>query len=276
MNSNGDMDKMFDREQASEYSGEGLNGGGTSSTLADARAIWSDRLDCGWHGVKVADWAGLYLPAKLDADIRFLDLLVDKMPIFARVAQRRRREAVGDLMRDQYLLPWTRKKYPQFFTEERAGQPVVLKDVEHGFPVAQAKSLVLMALEAGDVEQARKRLVYCWLIPTVNCTKVTHGALAARCENFDRPLDRYSRRHEKLQQVAEQHFDGAAMTLRRFDGTVIDPDQYSRSQMLDDLRSIEQLRSIIDDLDGLTFPDPAEEMAYTKRMTNRSRKPADA
>lgn len=239
----------------------------------DARAIWSEQLDRGWHGVKVADWAGLYLPAKLDADIRFLDLLVEKVPTFARVAQRRRREAVGDLMRDQYLLPWTRKKCPQFFTEERAGQMLDLKDVEHGFPVAQVKSLVLMALESGDVEQARKRLIYCWLIPTINCTSITHRALPARCEDFDRPLDRYSRRHEKLQVLAQQHFHGVAMTLRRFDGTVIDPDQYSRSQMLVDLRSIEPLCPIIDGLDGLTFPTPDEELAYTKRMTDRARKP---
>ena len=267
---------MFDEEDVPDYSDDRFEKAEPVNTPADVLAKWSEQLNRGWHGVTVADWVGLYLPAKLDADIRFLDLLVDKVPTFARVAQRRRREAVGDLMRDQYLLPWTRKKYLQFFAEIRAGQPIVLKDVEHGFPVAQAKSLVLMALEAGDVEQARKRLVYCWLIPTVNCTNVTHRALAARCENFDRPLDRYSSRHEKLQQVAEQHFHGAAMTLRRFDGTVIDPDQYSRSQMLDDLRSIEQLRPIVDGLEGLTFPEPDEEQAYTKRMTKRGRKPAAA
>lgn len=273
MNSEGDMDTMFDEKEAPDHSGdEGPKEEGISSAPAGTRAMWSRQLDCGWHGVKVADWAGLYLPAKLDADIRFLDLLVEKVPMFARVAQRRRREAVGNLVRDQYLLPWTRKKYPQFFTEERTGQPIVLRDVEHGFPVAQAKSLVLMALEAGDVEQARKRLVYCWLIPTVNCTNATHRALAARCENFDRPLDRYSSRHGKLQSVAEQHFNGAAMVLRRFDGAIIDPDQYSRSQMLEDLRSIEQLRPVVDGLNGLTFPDPAEEKAYTKRTTDRKRK----
>lgn len=264
---------MFDEEDVPDYSSDGSGKTESVNKPADARAIWSEQLDRGWHGVKVADWAGLYLPAKLDADIRFLDLLVEKVPTFARVAQRRRREAVGDLMRDQHLLPWTRKKCPQFFTEERADQMLALKDVEHGFPVAQVKSLVLMALASGDVEQARKRLIYCWLIPTINCTSITHRALPARCEDFDRPLDRYSKRHEKLQVLAQQHFQGVAMTLRRHDGTVIDPDQYSRSQMLVDLRSIEPLCPIIDGLDGLTFPTPDEELAYTKRMTDRARKP---
>lgn len=50
--------------------------------------------------MKVADWAGLYLPAKVDADIHF-NLLVEKMPTFARVAQRPRRDVVGDLVSDQ-------------------------------------------------------------------------------------------------------------------------------------------------------------------------------
>jgi len=264
---------MFDEEDVPDYSNDGSGEVEPANTAVDPRATWSEQLDRGWHGVKVADWAGLYLPAKLDADIRFLDLLVEKVPTFARVAQRRRREAVGDLVRDQYLLPWTRKKCPQFFTEIRAGQPIVLKDVEHGFPVAQVKSLVLMALETGDVEQARKRLIYCWLIPTINCTSITHRALPARCEDFDRPLDRYSNRHEKPQVLAQQHFQGVAMTLHRYDGAVIDPDKYSRSQMLDDLRVIEQLGPIIDGLDGLTFPTPDEELAYTKRMTDRARNP---
>ncbi|MFN3676353.1 MAG: hypothetical protein ACK4TC_10260 [Sphingomonas pseudosanguinis] len=263
---------MFDDEDAPQYSNDGPERADTDNTPVDVRAVWSEQLERGWHGVKVADWAGLYLPAKLDADIRFLDLLVQKVPTFARVAQRRRREAVGDLMRDQYLLPWTRKKCPQFFTEERAGQPIELKDVEHGFPVAQVKSLVLMAIEDGDVEQARKRLVYCWLIPTVNCTNITHRALPGRCEDFDRPLDRYSTRHAKLQELTSYHFQGAPMILRRFDGAIIDPDTYSRAQLLEDLRTIDQLRPIVDGLDGLTFPDLEEEKAYTKRMTNRTRK----
>lgn len=260
---------MFDNEDEPEYGGEGLEMVELDHKPKDVRDVWSEQLERGWHGVKVADWAGLYLPAKLDADIRFLDLLVQKVPTFARVAQRRRREAVGDLMRDQYLLPWTRKKCPQFFTEERAGQTIELKDVEHGFPVAQVKSLVLMALEAGDVEQARKRLVYCWLIPTVNCTNITHRALPGRCENFDRPLDRYSSRHAKLQDLAARQFQGTPMTLRRFDGALIDPDTYSRAQLLDDLRTIEQLRPIVDGLDGLDFPTLQEEEDYTRKMTSR-------
>lgn len=263
---------MFDDEEAPDFDNDVADDRGAASTTADPRAVWAEQLDRGWHGVKVADWAGLYLPAKLDADIRFLDLLVDKVPTFARVAQRRRREAVGDLVRDQYLLPWTRKKAPQFFTEERAGQQIALKDVEHGFPVAQVKSLVLMALEAGDVEQARKRLVYCWLIPTVHCTNITHRALPGRCEDFDRPLDRYSKRHQKLQELADGEFQSVAMTLRRFDGALVDPDTYSRAQLLDDLRTIDQLSPIVDGLEGLTFPDPEEEKTYTKRMTDRTRK----
>jgi len=258
---------MLDEKAVDNYNGS--DAAGIISASASIRASWSAWLERGWHGVKVAEWAGVYLLAKLDADIRFLDLLVEQVPTFARVAQRHRREAVGDLVRDQYLLPWTSKRNPQFFAEHRASLDLRLTDREHGFPVAQIKSLVLMALEAGDVEQARKRLVYCWLIPTVHCTNETHRSLPRRCADFDRPLDRYSMRHEKLQQLALRSFDDIAMNVRRFDGTVIDPDHYSRSQMLDDLSSIEQIRPIIDGLDGLTFPDPDEEAAYTISMRKR-------
>lgn len=257
---------MFDRDLA-------LSGNIDVIGVPDnVRASWSSWLDGGWNGVKVAEWASQYLPSKLEADLKFLDEAVKKMPAFARAAQRQRREAVGQLVRGQHLLPWTTKKKPQFFTEQRGSQDLVRSDSEHGFPVSQIKSLVLMAIEAGDVEQARKRLVYCWLIPTVNCTKHSHRALPKRCENFDRPLDRYSSRHESLQEIADTCFSGVAMTIRRFDGTVIDPDHYSRSQLLKDLQSVEQLRPIIDSLDGLTFPEPAEEAVYTMTMQKRAAK----
>ncbi|WP_030539311.1 hypothetical protein [Sphingobium sp. DC-2] len=248
---------MFDDELGPQNENEGSDF--IAATATDVRTIWSAWLERGWHGVKVAEWAGLYLPAKLDADIRFLNLLVDKVPDFARVAQRMRREAVGDLIRDQHLLPWTSKARPQFFSEHRDGHQLELKDREHAFPVSQVKSLVLMALEEGDIEQARNRLVYCWLIPTVHCTNQTHRALPSRCENFDRPFDRYSSRHEKM----------GDLSLRRFDGTIIDPDAYSRSHLLEDLRTIDQLKPIVDGLEGLTFPAPEEEARYTSAMTKR-------
>ena len=260
---------MFDNEDEADYDGESSGRDHVDQTEEEVRAVWSKQLERGWHGVKVAAWVDHYLTAKLDADIRFLDLLVREVPTFSRVAQRRRRDAVEKLMRDQYLLPWTRKKYPQFFAEKRAGQPIKLTDVEHGFPIAQAKSLVLMALEDGDVEQARKRLVYCWLIPTVNCANITHRTLPARCENFDRPLDRYSPRHEKLQNLANHKFQGTPMTLKRFDGAIVDPETYSRTQLLEDLRMIDQLRPIVDGLEGLNFPTLQEEEDYTRKMTSR-------
>lgn len=232
---------------------------------------WSAWLNGGWHGVTVGEWASIYLPSKLEADINFLCRLVKTHPGFARAAQRHQREAVGQLVRGQHLLPWTTKSKPQFFTERRADLSIKPTDCEHGFPVSQIKSLVLMALEAVDIEQARKRLVYCWLVPTVFCTNVTHCALPRRCEDFDRPLDRYSSRHKKLQETANE-FEGRPMTIHRFDGTVINPDDYSRSQLLRDLRTFEQLRPIVDSLDGLTFPSPAEEEAYTVKMQKRSKK----
>ncbi|WP_084582914.1 hypothetical protein [Sphingomonas azotifigens] len=257
----------LDDEDPSEYNKTTSQSEESSRTIVNARATWSRQLDIGWHGVTINEWAGLYLPAKLDADLRFLDLLAEKVPAFKRVAQRRRRDAVGRLARDQYILPWTRKDKPKFFTEKRGDLQLGLKDVEHGFPVAQIQSIVLMALEAGDVEQARKRLLYCWLIPTIHCTHETHRALPRRCGDFERPLERYSERHESLRRLAEERYHGTPLTLRRFDGVIIDPDQYSRSQMLEDLRSIDHLRPIVDGLDGLTLPSPEEEREYTKIMT---------
>lgn len=243
--------------------GEEEFGGGEpgAETPQSVMAIWSAWLERGWHGVGVGEWTGLYLPAKLAADVRFLDLLVDQVPGFSRVAQRMRREAVGDLIRQQHLLPWTSKARPQFFSEQRAGRTLDLREREHGFPVSQVKSLVLMAIRDGDVEQARKRLVYCWLVPTVLCTRETHRLLPSRCEDFDRPYDRYSRRHEGLEDL----------TLRRFDGATIDPNAYGREDLLTDLRSLERLRPIIDGLEGLTFPAPDDEAEYTRAMTARSR-----
>lgn len=248
---------MFEDELGPQDENDGADF--TAAATSDVRTIWSAWLDRGWHGVKAGEWAGLYLPAKLEADIRFLNLLVDQVPDFARVAQRLRREAVGDLIREQHLLPWTSKARPQFFTEQRDSQQLELKEREHAFPVSQVKSLVLMALEAGDVEQARKRLVYCWLIPTVHCTGETHRALPSRCEDFDRPFDRYSKRHENM----------GSLSLRRFDGAIVDPGVYSRTDLLEDLRTIDQLRPIVDGLEGLTFPTPAEEALYTAEMTKR-------
>lgn len=233
-----------------------------SQEAADSNAvyaIWSAWLDRGWHGVKAGDWASHYLPTKLDADIRFLDRLAKETPDFARVAQRMRREAVGDLIRAQHLLPWTSKARPQFFSEWRGGRSLDLKEREHAFPVSQVKSLVLMALRDGDAEQARKRLVYCWLIPTVLCSRDTHRALPRRCENFDHPYDRYSSRHAGLEDLV----------LLRFDGAHLDPGSYTRMQLLEDLRAIEALRPIVEGLEGLTFPAPEEEGEYTRRMTRR-------
>ncbi|PBN43105.1 hypothetical protein [Sphingobium sp. D43FB] len=250
---------MFDDDFGPEHRNDGEGFGEVKADTKDVLAIWSAWLDRGWHGVKVADWAGLYLPAKLDADVRFLSLLVDKMPNFGRVAQRMRREAVGDLIRAQHLLPWTSKARPQFFSEQRDGRQLVLKEREHAFPVSQVKSLVLMAMRDGDIEQARKRLLYCWLIPTVFCTRETHKSLPSRCEDFDRPYDRYSNRHDGLEDLK----------LLRFDGSVLDPDTYSRAHLLEDLQSIHQLQPVVDGLDGLTFPTPEEEAEYTKLMTRR-------
>lgn len=150
----------------------------------------------------IDEWAEFYLPERLKAGISYLDLLAGKMPNFARLAQRMRREVVGDLIRSQHLLPWTSKARPQFFSEQRTDRQQHLKEREHAFPVSQVKSLVMMAIRDGDVEQARKRLVYCWLIPTVLCSKETHAALPRRCEDFDRPYDRYSRRHQGLRSVS--------------------------------------------------------------------------
>lgn len=62
------------------------------------------------------------------------------------------------------------------------------------------------------------------------------------------------------------------MMLRRFDGGIIDPDTYSRAQLLKDLRTIDHLRPVVDQLDRLTFPGLEEGKAYAKRMTNRMRK----
>lgn len=232
-------------------------------TDSDAvRAIWSAWLDRGWHGVRAGEWAALYLPAKIDADIRFLDRLAEETPVFARVAQRMRREAVGDLVRAQHLLPWTSKARPQFFSERRGDRPLDLKEREHAFPVSQVKSLVLMAMRDGDAEQARKRLVYCWLIPTVLCSRETHRMLPLRCEDFARPYDRYSSRHAGMEDLL----------LRRFDGVLLDPDDYCRMQLLEDLRAIDALRPIVDGLEGLTFPTPEEEAEYTRRMTRRNAK----
>ena len=60
---------MFDEEEAPNCNGDGSRGEGSCNTPVSARAIWSEQLDRGWHGVNVSDWAGLYLPAKLDADM---------------------------------------------------------------------------------------------------------------------------------------------------------------------------------------------------------------
>ena len=218
---------------------------------------WPAWLDRGWHGVRTGEWAGLYLPAKLDADLRFLSHLVKLMPDFDRVAQRLQREVVGDLIRMQHLLPWHDKKRPQFFREKRGSEALLLKDREHAFPVSQVKSLVLMAMQDNDVEQARKRLIYFWLVPTVLCTSETHKRLPKRCSDFRYPYLRYA--------------SVEGLRLERFDGAEVDPATYDAYQLLDELQLIDQLKPIVSALDGLTLPTPEAEEEFTRKMVHRGK-----
>ncbi|WP_394658460.1 hypothetical protein [uncultured Novosphingobium sp.] len=115
------------------------------------------------------------MPAKLSSDLLFFKHLgerTDHHIDFSGVIRRMQREAVADLIRNQHLLPWTKKNVAEHFFVERRGQSeLMLTDREHPIPVSQIKSMVLMAIEAGNFELARKRLVFCWLVPTVLCTK---------------------------------------------------------------------------------------------------------
>ncbi|WP_404478586.1 hypothetical protein [Novosphingobium sp. BL-52-GroH] len=224
-------------------------------------AKWDIWLDRGWHGVGIDAWAGLYMPGKLSAELLFLKHLGETTgheTDFTGVIRRMQREAVADLIRNQHLLPWTRKRADEHFFVERRGDAVLdLSDREHALPVSQVKSMVLMAVEAGDMELACKRLVFAWLVPTVLCTKTTHKALPNRCTDLSLPYMRYAQ------------VDGAPLELVRIDGRIIDPATYSAGQLLDDLRAIPGLKSVIDSLDGLTLPRGCCEQTYTTHRTSK-------
>lgn len=228
-----------------------------STKAADVPSQWTDWLNNGWHKVKAADWAERYLPTKLEADLSFLAKLVDTAPDYGRMAQRMQREVVGDLIRMQHVLPWHTKKRPQFFKEKQVDLSGELGDREHAFPVSQVKSLVLMAIVEGDFDQAYKRLIYCWLIPTVLCTNATHRKLPARCDDFRYPYKRYA--------------SIGRLNLWRFDGVEINPAHYDVVQLLNDLSAVEQLRSTIIKLNGLILPLAQAELQFTKKMVGRQK-----
>lgn len=238
-----------------------------TSTLAAYPEKWDAWLERGWHDVRVADWAGLYMPGKLSADLLFLrelgritrDMAADGGPDFAGVTRRMQRDTVASLLRSQHLLPWNAKTLNQhFFAETQGDKPLVLSDREHALPIAQLASMVLMAIEAGDEEQARKRLLFAWLIPTVMCSKITHKAMVGRCMDFTRPYSRYA--------------GIAGVELQRIDGARIDPARYTAHDLIADLASIPGLSPIVAQLDGLTFPRECCEDTYTRHRTSKSRK----
>lgn len=237
-----------------------------TSTLASYPEKWDAWLERGWHNVRVADWAGLYMPGKLSADLLFLrelaritkDMAAEGGADFAGVIRRMQRDTVASLLRSQHLLPWNVKKMNQhFFAEVQGEKQLVLSDREHALPVAQLASMVLMAIEAGDEEQAHKRLLFAWMVPTVMCTAVTHKAMIGRCTDFLRPYSRYA------------GIEG--VELLRVDGTRIDPARYTSHDLIADLGSIAGLSPIVAQLDGLTFPRECCEGTYTRHRTSKSR-----
>ncbi len=214
---------------------------------------WVDWLRRGWHSVNTEEWLKGYLLAKLDADLAFVRQLASERADFRRMTQRLEREVIGDLIRAQHHLPWHTKRRKQFFVEEREGQQLILNQREHALPVSQVNSLVLMAVEQGDMEMARKRFTFAWLIPTVLCSVETHRSLPTACADFDLPYQRY------------QGIEG--LRLIRFDGAKIDPARYSKDDLLSDLAAIQPLRPIVDGLVGLTLPTAEEEAKFTQSKT---------
>lgn len=200
---------------------------------------WDAWLRRGWHGVNIDSWASLYMPAKLSSDLLFFKHLgerTDHHIDFSWVIRRMQRKAVADLIRNQHLLPWTKKNVAEHFFVERRGQSeLMLTDREHPIPVSQIKSMVLMAIEAGNFELARKRLVFCWLVPTVLCTKKTHTSLPSRCKDLSLPYLRYA-----------IEVDGIPVELVRIDGTAIDPTSYSTQDLLEDMKAIPARGALIE------------------------------
>ncbi|WP_300974504.1 hypothetical protein [Sphingomonas sp. LHG3406-1] len=216
---------------------------------------WSEWLIRGWHGITATEWAREYMPRKLASDLSTYENLEADRPRFARALRRQRRNTVADLLRFQHHLPWDRSGAIRFFREATA-EPHSRTEKEHALPVSQLKSLVLMALEDRDQEQALRRLWFGWLCPTIEVSSATHRLISKgqerRCTSFDFPLSRYR-----------------GIPLIRFDGVAVDASTYSIAELLRDLGAVPGLEPIVSELKSLELPTAEEEELWTRSQTRR-------
>ena len=220
-------------------------------------ADWVGYLKSGWHGIDGVDWANRWLPARLKSELASFSALEAELPGFERAIARKRRDAIDGLIRFQWHLPWIRPGASPFAFQVDPPDGEALEN-DHPIPVVQLRNFVLNAVDAGDVEEATKRLQFSWLIPTVRVSESCHVNITSGedrlCDNFRFPFGRYSRHRLKI-----------------FDDDEIIANQYSLDRLFEDLADVELLRSLVNDLRSCNFPASPDDTAYTKKGISRKK-----
>jgi hypothetical protein len=217
---------------------------------------WEQWLSAGWHHTSAVEWAETWLPKRLTGELALLEGMAAENPIFEGVLQRERRNTVDRLIRFQYHLPWASKSLPPFARELGSPRDTDL-ELEHAIPVKQLRTFVLMAIDTGNLEEAKRRLKFSWLCPMVLASQETHRAISKGpnrlCHDFLFPFGRYSGRMIEI-----------------YNGQKIPAEKYGLRALLQDLAAIETIKPIVKGLDEMRFPSTAEENQRTRAAVVRN------
>ncbi|MCP9320644.1 hypothetical protein KBX73_12845 [Acetobacter persici] len=123
----------------------------TSSVIP---ADWVKWFDAGWHGTSAVDWATIWLPNRLESELQTLKDFTGLHPSFSRVGNRITRDIIDRLIRSQYHLPWASNLVTPFCRQ--IDVPEKGNDLEHPIPVLQLRNYVALAINEGNMEEAKK------------------------------------------------------------------------------------------------------------------------
>lgn len=226
-----------------------------SNMIPDDWVIW---FNAGWHGISAIEWATIWLPNRLESELQILKDFTRLYPKFSGVGNRITRDIIDHLIRSQYHLPWASKKMPPFCRQIDASE--TNNDLEHPIPVLQLRNYVALAINEGNIEEAKKRLQLSWLIPMALISKSTHRNItkgeSRLCEDFNYPFSRYS-----------------DIKIKLYNDKIVNPSKYTLEELISDLSKIEYISPIIDKIKDVRVKMTEDEMEEIKKAPDRKGHP---